>query len=140
MKTWILWKTAKRYELCETLGLMWIRLWTVYVYAAAFICDLCVYFVETFELVWLVLLNTLENDINDTNLGNFGICRHWPMKRICIRYCTHMQLVCILSWDTWTCLLELWWNDRKMLVFENIGEPCQNRTLWPDNLPLALYL
>jgi len=140
LKRWILWKTEKRYELCETLGLMWIVLWNVYVYATTLICDLCVQLVEAFRFVWLVFLNNLENDRNDTNLVNFGICRHWPMKRICIHYWTHMWLVCIHGWGTWTCLLEFWWNDQKMLVFANIGEPCQNRTLWPDNLPLALYL
>jgi len=31
-------------------------------------------------------------------LSNFGIYWDWPMKCICIHYCTHMWLVYILGW------------------------------------------
>ena len=62
LKTWILWKTAKWYELCETLGLSWIGLWDVCVYATALIIDLCVHLVEAFKLVWIALSYNLGND------------------------------------------------------------------------------
>ena len=52
MKTWIVWKAVKWYELCETLRLMWIGLWNVYVYTTALICELCIYSVEAFEFVY----------------------------------------------------------------------------------------
>ena len=133
MKTWIFWKTVKWYDFCETLGLGWIGLWDVYVYITALICDLGVYLVEAFKLVWFVLLNNLGNERNDTNLRYFGICWYWPMKCICIRYCTYMWFVCILDWGAWICLLWLWRICREMLVFINSDELCQTNVLWSDS-------
>jgi len=37
-------------------------------------------------------------------LENFGIDVNWPMTPICICYCDHMWVVCVLGWGVWTCL------------------------------------
>jgi len=133
LKTWILWKTAKLYELCETLGLRWIGLWNVCVYATAFICDLCIYFVEAFELVLIWLLYNLENDKTIRTLEIWVFVGFWPMKRKCTHYCTYMWFVCILGWGVWIHLLWFWRIYRKMLVFINLAELCQTNVLWSDN-------
>ena len=133
MKTWILWKTAKWYELCESLGLKRIGLWYVNAYPTALICDLCVFLVEAFELVRFVLSDNLGNERNDTNLRNLNICRLGPMKRMCTHYCTYIWFMCILDWGVWICLLLFWRICRKMLVFINVDGLCQTSVVWSDN-------
>jgi len=64
MKTWILWKTAKWYELCETLGLMWIVYifsWGVWICLLWFwrICQKMLVFTNLDELCQI---NTLWQD------------------------------------------------------------------------------
>jgi len=39
-------------ELCEISDFIGIGLWNVYVYVTALICELCIYSVEAFELVY----------------------------------------------------------------------------------------
>jgi len=46
-------KMIKWDELGEILELIGIGLWCVYAYAIVIICNMCVWFVEMFEHVWL---------------------------------------------------------------------------------------
>jgi hypothetical protein len=48
----VLQNEEKRDELRGILELIGIGLWYVYVYVTALICDLCIYLVEAFELVY----------------------------------------------------------------------------------------
>jgi len=51
-KVGFFWKMTNWDELCEISDFIGIGLWNVYVYVTALICELCIYSVEAFELVY----------------------------------------------------------------------------------------
>jgi len=58
------------------------------------------------DLTWFCFENELilQYERNDTNFANFEIKVNWPMRCLCIHYCTHMWFVYTLIWDFKTCL------------------------------------